>query len=401
MRMTPTDQKNTGENLLNLTNQMGKILSALDESSLVAITDKHGVITHVNKKFCNVSGYSAEELVGKNHRILKSGFHPQEFYKDLWVTISGGHTWHGEIKNVSKHGQYFWVDTTIVPFLDSGSLSEQYVSISTELTDQKNTEENLLNANMQLRNAAKIQKENMELHMEFEKSKEKDTLKEEFSAMITHELKTPLVPIIGYCKMLKNKMLGELNGEQLESIDTIEKNAKRLESLISDIMDVRKLDLNKMKFTLEDLAIDNFFASLDSSYRQVLIEQGKEFITDAQIPSVVIHTDKIRLRQVFDNLISNAIKFIPDKNGKITVGCKNEGNKVVFYVADNGIGIPLESQQNLFQKFYQVDTSERRKTGGTGLGLAISKGIIEKLGGRIWVESDGKTGTIFYIEFDT
>ncbi|HEY8110773.1 MAG TPA: HAMP domain-containing sensor histidine kinase, partial [Candidatus Nitrosotenuis sp.] len=256
-----------------------------------------------------------------------------------------------------------------------------------------------INTNMVLSN--QLKQINSELEIKSGQIKQIDIQKEEFSAMVTHELKTPLVPIIGYCKMLKNKMLGELNSEQLESIDTIEKNAKRLESLISDIMDVRKLDLDKMKFTIEDLSIADFFTNLDSSYRQVLMEQGKEFITDVQITSIVIHTDKIRLRQVFDNLISNAIKFTPDKNSKITVGCKKEGNKVVFYVADNGIGIPLESQQNLFQKFYQVDTSERRKIGGTGLGLTISKGIIEKLGGRIWVESDGKTGTIFYIEFNT
>ncbi|WP_052347517.1 sensor histidine kinase [Candidatus Nitrosotenuis chungbukensis] len=227
-----------------------------------------------------------------------------------------------------------------------------------------------------------------------------DKIKEEFSAMITHELKTPLVPIIGYCKMLRNQMMGQINEEQMDSILTIEKNAKRLETLITDIMDVRKLDMNKMKFTMEDLSIADFFVNLESSYKQVLAEQGKEFITDIPMTDHTIQTDKIRLRQVFDNLISNAIKFTPDENGKITVGWKIEGNKIIFYIRDNGIGISLESQQNLFQKFYQVDTSARRKISGTGLGLAISKGIVEKLGGRIWVESDGKTGTVFYVEFN-
>ncbi|MEW6044727.1 MAG: sensor histidine kinase [Thermoproteota archaeon] len=231
-----------------------------------------------------------------------------------------------------------------------------------------------------------------------EKLKETDRLKEEFSAMITHELKTPLVPIIGYCRMLKEKMIGNLNSEQSEAIDTIENNAKRLESLISDIMDARKLDLDKMRFNIENVSIDELFDSLNTSYK-VLQEKGKKFTTNLSIKGLTIKTDKSRLRQVFDNLISNAIKFTPEQNAEIEVGAQETNDKIRFYVKDNGIGIPKDKQPELFKKFYQIDTSERRKTGGTGLGLAISKGIVEKLNGKIWVESDGKTGTIFYFEF--
>ncbi|TBR22969.1 MAG: hypothetical protein EPO63_06525 [Candidatus Nitrosotenuis sp.] len=251
-----------------------------------------------------------------------------------------------------------------------------------------------INTNILLSNLLK--RINSELEVKTGQLKQVDTQKEEFSAMVTHELKTPLVPIIGYCKMLKNKMLGELNSEQLESIDTIDKNAKRLESLISDIMDVRKLDLNKMKFEIEDVSIDEFFEGLNTSYK-VLREKGKDFTTSLPTRGLTIKTDKTRLRQSLDNLISNAIKFTPEKDGKIEVGAKKEDNKIIFYVKDNGIGIPKDKQANLFRKFYQIDTSERRKAGGTGLGLAISKGIVEKLNGRIWVESDGNSGSIFYI----
>jgi signal transduction histidine kinase len=228
--------------------------------------------------------------------------------------------------------------------------------------------------------------------------KETDRLKEEFSAMITHELKTPLVPIIGYCRMLKEKMIGSLNSEQSEAIDTIENNAKRLESLISDIMDARKLDLDKMRLNIEDVSVDELFDGLNTSYK-VLQEKGKKFATNLSIKGLTIKTDKTRLRQVFDNLISNAIKFTPEQNAEIEVGAQEINGKIRFYVKDNGIGIPKDKQPELFKKFYQIDTSERRKAGGTGLGLAISKGIVEKLNGRIWVESDGKTGTVFYFEF--
>jgi signal transduction histidine kinase len=242
---------------------------------------------------------------------------------------------------------------------------------------------------------------NQELEDKSKKLQEKDKAKEEFSAMITHELKTPLVPIAVYCKMLKKQLLGNMNKEQMDAIETIEKNTKRLETLISDIMDARKLDLDKMKFYPEKVALDELFGNMNSDYTESLQQNGKRFVTNVPTSGLVIETDKSRLRQVFDNLISNAIKFTREKDGKIEVGFKKEDSKIIFYVKDNGIGIPKEHQKELFKKFYQIDTTERRKAGGTGLGLAISKGIIEKIGGKIWVESDGTSGSTFYFELDT
>ncbi len=227
----------------------------------------------------------------------------------------------------------------------------------------------------------------------------KGIAKDEFAAMVTHELTTPLVPIIIYCKMFKTSMLGRIDQEQLEAIEVIEKNTKRLETLIADIMDARKLDLNQLKFKIDDLSLDEFFSNLDSDYRKALENKKCQFTTNLYAKNLVIKTDKSRLRQVFDNLIGNATKFIPENNGKIETGCMKENNNLVFYVKDNGIGILQEKQKDLFQKFYQIDMSERRSIGGTGLGLVISKGIVEKLGGTISVESDGKTGTTFYMKF--
>jgi len=226
-----------------------------------------------------------------------------------------------------------------------------------------------------------------------------DVQKEEFSAMITHELKTPLVPIIGYCKMLKTELLGKINQEQRTAIETIDENAKNLERIISDILDVRKLELDRMRFHMENIPLDEFFDGIQSSYQQVLKENGKEFIIDIPIRGMYLKSDKARLRQVFDNLISNAIKFTSSKGAKITVGYHKTTDKIILYVRDNGMGIPLEVQPDLFKKFYQIDTSERRKIGGTGLGLAICKGMIEKMGGKIHLDSDGKTGSTFTMEF--
>jgi signal transduction histidine kinase len=164
-------------------------------------------------------------------------------------------------------------------------------------------------------------------------------------------------------------------------------------------MDVRKLDLNKLRFKIDDLSINEFFSNIDSDYKKILDNKKCQFVIHPYDKDLVIKTDKSRLRQVFDNLIGNSIKFIPESNGKIEIGCMTENSSLVFYVKDNGIGISQDKQKELFQKFYQIDTSERRPIGGTGLGLAISKGIVEKLGGNISVKSDGRTETTFYMKF--
>ncbi len=231
-----------------------------------------------------------------------------------------------------------------------------------------------------------------------EKLKETDKVKEEFSAMITHELKTPIVPIVVYCKMLKAAMMGNMNKEQADAVDVIEKNAKSLDHLINDVMDARKLDMKKLKFDIEAIDLEHFFDDIYASYNQVLNQRGQKLIMNVQDRHLIIKTDKMRLRQIFDNLISNALKFIPEQDGVIEVGLKKENGNVVLHVKDNGPGIAPDKQDKLFQKFYQVDTSARRKTTGTGLGLAISKGIVEQLGGKIFFESDMKVGTIFFVK---
>ncbi|MEX0862660.1 ATP-binding protein [Nitrosopumilus sp.] len=251
-----------------------------------------------------------------------------------------------------------------------------------------------ININIHLSN--RLQQSNSELELKTEQIKHVDIQKDEFSAMVTHELKTPIMPILWHCNLLKKGMAGDLNAEQMESIESVEKNTKHLESLISDIMDIRKLEMDKMKFNLESVSLDEFFGNLDHAYKNTLVDKKISFKT--RYPSgITICTDKTRLRQVFDNVIGNSIKFVPQNTGIIEIIAETKENELAISIKDNGIGIPPEKQKGLFQKFYQIDTSERRKSGGTGLGLAISKEIIVKLGGSIRLESDGKTGTTIHI----
>ena len=363
--------------------KLEQLKNVLDESSLVALTDKYGTITYVNEMFCKVSKYSQEDLIGQNHRILKSGHHPPEFYQEMWNVISQGKVWRGDIKNKAKDGTYYWVKTVIMPLFDNkGSISE-YISVRTDITDHKKIQE-------QLQTSQKIIK-----HQLYE-MKEIDFQKDTFVSMIAHELRTPLSPIMMHCEILKNPdIIGKLNPDQLEAINAIYRNSNRLEKIVRNLLDVEKLDMNKMKFEqdefrVEGLMIDIFkdFLSEANSKRINLINSTKG--------SMTIKSDKLKISQIIINLIQNAVDFVPQGTGRIEISAQRKGDDIVFCVQDNGLGIPEEKQKNLFKKFYQIDTSIRRKHEGTGLGLAVCKGIVDGIGGRIWVKSKENKGSSFF-----
>ncbi len=220
--------------------------------------------------------------------------------------------------------------------------------------------------------------------------------KETFLSMVTHELKTPASVIIGFSKiLLKPEMMGNLSAEQKKSIETVKRNATRLESLIGDLLDSRKLDLNKMKFAYADVDLTKLLDYIHTSNGNIMRDKQVQFV-DSTKETIFATTDGSRLEQVFTNLIRNSVDFIPDSGGLIEIAARNDNNKVLCYVKDNGTGIPKEKQPRLFDRFYQVDSSLRRKHGGTGLGLSICKGIINSLGGKIWVESEPGKGSTFY-----
>jgi two-component system phosphate regulon sensor histidine kinase PhoR len=220
--------------------------------------------------------------------------------------------------------------------------------------------------------------------------------KGDFLSLVSHELRTPLTPIMGFCEALMDPTIsGELTSRQRNLVEKIFRNATRLQEVVNDLIDAQNLDLQKMKFEFKDVNITELMERIQIKFQNVMKEKQIQF-TNTTTEQVSTSTDGGKLEQVFKNLILNAVDFVPKEGGRIEFGAKTNNDEVLFYIKDNGIGIPLEKQKNLFKKFSQTDTSITRKHGGSGLGLTICKGIVEAHGGKIWVKSEPGKGTTFY-----
>jgi len=218
--------------------------------------------------------------------------------------------------------------------------------------------------------------------------------KDEFLAMITHELKTPLVPIQGYADILLGGHLGELNKNQKERVEIIKSSSESLLQLISDLLDAQKLELGQLKIKAQ---VNNLKSTLDKAITAMApqaISDQVELTHNLKGDSYALY-DEERIQQVLANLIKNSIRAVQPKTGKVEVLVEDYKNDYKIYVRDNGKGIPKTAMDKIFKKFYQVDTSTTREKGGSGLGLAISKGIIEAHGSEIQFESELGRGTTF------
>jgi len=364
------------------------MLKALDRSTMVTITDADGTLLYVNKLFCDVTKYSKEELVGKKpNELLNSNFHDQAFYDDIWNTLKSGDAWKGDIKNKAKDGSFFWTLTTIMPFLDENNKPYKFIAIRRDITEKVEADQRLkvtLAENVMQKD--KIQDQYVKLQ-DLQKEKE------EFVAMITHDLKQPLVPISGNAEMLANPKMGELNEMQIDCVHSIQAQASLQLSMIENLISAQKLGSGSMKYDIEELSTKNILNDCIKTHSPIMTDKHIEFFDSSTI-DVKIMADRRRVLESFTNIIQNAHDFVPE-NGKIEIGVTDGDSEVTFFVKDDGEGIPKEKQDMIFKKYGQVESTAQRKFGGTGLGLAVSQELIQGMKGKIWFESDVGKGTIF------
>jgi signal transduction histidine kinase len=245
----------------------------------------------------------------------------------------------------------------------------------------------------QISNAIERKRAEKEIKEALLKARESDSLKSAFLANMSHEIRTPLNSIIGFSDLLLDPFFGA--DQHAEFAGIIKENGNNLLTIISDIMDLSKIEAGQVQVKKQLFSVNQLINDLQKEYSFRAIEKGIELRLDPLMPEeeVFIESDEAKLRQVLINFVSNAIKFT--EKGFVEIGIRTTGNFIQFQVKDTGIGISDEYHKQVFERFRQVETANTRKYGGNGLGLPISKGLVELLGGSIWMESEHGKGSTF------
>lgn len=351
---------------------------ALDQSTIVAITDQRGIINYVNDEFCRISKYSREELLGQDHRLINSGYHPKEFIRDLWTTIASGKVWKGELRNRAKDGSIYWVDTTIVPFLGADQKPYQYVAIRHDITQLKLAEEKIQQQAAELQRAAQL------------------SFIGELAAGLAHEIKNPLAGIQGAVDILIRRR--DRNDPEVEALTGIRQQVERIDGTVRALLDrARPRSLKSERTSLTELAT----RAVNVARAQLIARAGPNEVRVKFSPpdeDIVLMVDPSLIEDAVLNLIINAIEALEDDGAvSVRIGYAEGGSdpdsqaEAFIEVADTGRGISEEDLKRIFNPFFTTTT------GGTGLGLPAVRRIVRVHGGRVEVDSMIGRGSTFTI----
>lgn len=348
----------TDEDLIITLEELKDFKFALNEATIFAVTDSNNTISYVNDHFCKISKYSRDELIGKDHgEIFKSGYHTEEYLDNIWHLIQQGKVWKGEICNKAKDGTLYWVDTTIIPFLNFDGKTYKHISIQYDITEQKKTEEMLLKS-------------------------EKLSLVGELAAGLAHEIRNPLTTIKGLVQVLQETTADK---KALYS-DIILTEIDRINYIVSEFMVLAKphaVYFNECNLT-DILKKVIYLLEAEANLKNVVI------INDIANEDVTLHGEKNQLTQVFVNLFKNAMEALPN-GGVIRVSTAVVNDNIKISIEDNGVGMSEEQVKRIGEPFYTT------KAMGTGLGLMVSYKIIQNHKGSISVKSELNKGTTFDI----
>ncbi|TNE76933.1 MAG: PAS domain-containing sensor histidine kinase, partial [Gammaproteobacteria bacterium] len=461
---------------------------ALDEHAIVSIADANGQIIYANEKFCAISGYTSQELMGASHPIIRAGEQESLFYQHVWKIVSSGNVWNGEIQDIKRDGSYYWVAATITPILGDDGTPEQFIAICTDITRIKEMERTLQKERQFLerlantlgegvyavdadgyctfandeaeailgwkkseligrklhdlihyctvsghylsaeecpikvinnlnelyhsedeflvckngdripieitsvplihngvnsgsvaafKNISRRKQDELEKQLALEKAEKATRAKSEFLANMSHEIRTPMNGIIGLSHLV---LESDLDQEQYDCVKNIQVSAKNLLNIINDILDFSKIEAGQLNVESIPFDLDEVLHHVRDLNQLRSQEKGLQlrFSRAQEIPQP-LYGDPVRITQILNNLVSNAIKFTHE--GSVEVELlpveRNERRVVLrIQVTDTGVGISREHQDNLFEPFTQGDASTTRKYGGTGLGLSITRQLV-------------------------
>jgi two-component system CheB/CheR fusion protein len=330
---------------------LDEIRYALDQAAIVAATDQQGRITYANDKFCEISQYSRSELIGQDHRIVNSGYHPKEFIRDLWRTIAAGKVWRGEIRNRAKDGSFYWVDTTIVPFLDGSGKPRQYLSIRYDITARKHAE-------ARLREQASLAQLG------------------QLAAIVAHEVRNPLAGLRASLQVIDRRCEARDRSAIAAMIQRIDGLNDKVEDLL---LFARPRPLHRqavdVKMVMRDVATS---AQLSTGRLEASIPVSGDDVKATADPDM--------LRAALLNLTLNACQMAPHKEVELQVAATDRVCRIA--VCDRGPGIPEEIRDRVFEPFFTT------RVNGTGLGLAIVKRLMELQDGTVRLNDRDGGGTI-------
>lgn len=351
------------------------LYKAIEQSpTTFVITNTEGEIEYVNPKFTELTGYSFQEVFEQNPRILKSGVHPQDFYENLWDTITSGNTWTGELCNRKKDGTLYWENTLISPIVNDLNEITNYIKISEDVTEKKRIYEEIIFAK--------------------QKAEESEKLKTAFLQNMSHEIRTPLNGVIGFSNLLAKKELSKTEIFEYSSI--IQVSAQRLLEIVNNILDISKIETGQINLSYSEFSVNTLIKNIYSIFSLTAREKGVELNYSVALDDnlSMINSDETKIHQILSNLVNNALKFT--KEGSIDFGYEVKDDNLIFFVNDTGIGIPSDMQSKIFERFVQADMGLTRNFEGAGLGLSICRGLVQLLGGDIWLESELGKGSKFY-----
>ncbi len=352
---------------------------ALDRASIVAATDRKGVITYANDTFCAISGYSRDELLGRTHRIVNGGYHPRSFFKKMWATIGRGQVWRGDVCNRAKDGSEYWVATTIVPYLDRNGRPYRYLAIRNDITGRKRAEAALARAVDELEAANQRILDEQSRLLQAEKLSSVGLL----AAGVAHEINNPLAGTMACVKQLRDGKVAE--HRRATYFDTVLDGLDRIERIVSALLSyARPARTERGPVDVAEL-IDGCLLLIRPAMHKARVRVDHR----RPEPPRFAHGDRQQLMQATMNVLINAVHASPE-GGTIRVDHPIDGARVAVRVSDEGPGIPLADVDRVCDPFF----STKPEGTGTGLGLSVTMGIVQAHGGTLHIGRAAPHGAV-------
>lgn len=367
--------------IFNITNrkkyqaEILKLSRGIEQSpNMIIITDLNGNIEYANPKMTEVTGYTQEELIGKNPRVFSSGKTPKKVYTEMWETIVYGKTWKGELQNKRKNGEIYWENVTVAPIIDNEGNILNYIGIKDDITEKKEITQQLIKAK--------------------DRAEELNKLKSNFLANMSHELRTPLVGILGFTEILEE----EIKDPEHKQIATlINENGIRLLDTLNLILNLSKAESEVLELEFSEFDV---IQEVKRSAKIFDISASKKNISlnvNSKLNNLMIHSDVRIFYEIMNNLINNAVKYTEEGSVTVYVDISNNNKFAVIKVMDTGIGIAEDKQKLIWEEFRQVSEGSTRSFEGTGLGLTITNKYVQQLKGKIELESELGKGSTFTV----